>query len=272
MGKPDTSLTGASSADGPPTEHTDTQIALKAISDFLKVTTQDDLWDILVTYSQAIGMDLLSYHHHAPELAQDHANVTVRWNGFPEGWIEKHLDSKLHLTNPILNIFAGRLRPMLWSEVDSLVPLQPIQVEYVAQLRTWFKGDGFGFPVFGPSGRNGYVGIAQSDRPLDDVSPLNTNRLHWVMQSFHIRWCELILFHMPQDFSLNARELKILESLALGMSDEIICGVVSASVDSVQLSIRNILKKMGVSDRPSAILRGIGAGLIDDEKAVSRTV
>lgn len=51
--------------------------------------------------------------------------------------------------------------------------------------------------------------------------------------------------------------------MALGRSDALICGLVGAQLNSVESGIKRILKKMGVSDRPAAILRGVGCGLID---------
>jgi len=72
----------------------------------------------------------------------------------------------------------------------------------------------------------------------------------------------------PKDFTLTERELRILTSLGHGISDEVICGIVGASMDSVQQSIRKIMTKMGVSDRPSAVLRATGAGLLDPDNVI----
>lgn len=244
--------------------------ALRALENFIGSNTHDDLWDVMVTYATDIGADLLSYHHHAPHFAPDHGNVSVRIHGFPNAWVEKYRSSKLHLTDPITQIFATRMRPMKWSEVDSLVQLTPAQTEYLESLRDWMTGDGVGIPVFGPSGRSGYVGLGCSHTSFENWGRVQYHRAHWVAESFHIRWCELVLMSLPHDFTLDRKEVRILESLSRGVQDEVICGLVGAQLDSVRQSIRKIMRKMGVSDRPSAILRGIGAGLIEPKTAPTR--
>ncbi len=248
------------------------QAAHDAHEAFFNAETHDALWDELVEYAKTLGADLLSYHHHAPDFSPDDQNVSINVYGFPEGWVARYERESLHKIDPITQIFSYRVRPVRWSQIEKLVPLTPEQTQYLEDLHQWLRGDGLGFPTFGPSGRYGYVGIGRKNQSLEDWDPLTTNRLHWVLECFHLRWCELVLLNLPQDFQLDERELNVLKSMAIGMSDEIICGVVGAQVESVQRTIRAILKKMGVSDRPSAILRGIGAGLLEAETSVLRRV
>ena len=233
--------------------------------------TLDDVWRALIGYADVLDADLVSYHHHAPDFAGDAERVTLRTHGFPEDWIRHYRSKRQHLTDPITQVFATRIRPMRWSEVDRIVKLTPAQADYLASLRGWLKGDGLGLPAFGPGGRHGYVGIGRSTRSIDDWCKVTRHLLHWVVECFHLRWCELVLTNLPRDFTLTAREQAILNGLSLGMDDEVMCGLVGASLDSVQRSIRQVLRKMGVTDRPSAVLRGIGAGLLDPGTIVTGT-
>lgn len=246
----------------------DTKVALHALDQFLSADTLDALWDHFIEFADSMQMDLLSYHHQLPSFAPDHYNVTVRARGYPEDWVESYIRKKQHLTDPITQVFSTRVRPMHWSKVDQIVSLTPTQTAYLSALRSWLKGDGLGLPVFGPGGRIGYVGIGRTDRDLEDWGALRINRVHWIAQSFHLRWCEIAILNLPKDFTLSERELQVLKSLAHGISDEVICAVVGAPIDSVQQTIRTIMKKMCVSDRPSAILRGVGSGILDPDSVV----
>ncbi|MEP3655906.1 MAG: LuxR family transcriptional regulator [Litorimonas sp.] len=246
----------------------DTKVALHALDQFLNADTLDALWDRLIEFADSMKMDLLSYHHQLTSSAPGQDNVTVRARGFPEDWVESYVRKKQHLTDPITQVFSARVRPMHWSKVDQIVSLTPAQTAYLADLRSWLKGDGLGLPVFGPGGRIGYVGIGRTDRGLEDWGALQINRVHWIAQSFHVRWCEIAIFNLPKDFTLSDRELQVLKSLAHGVSDEVICAVVGAPIDSVRQTIRNVMKKMGVTDRPSAILRGVGSGILDPDSVV----
>ena len=228
----------------------------------------DALWAVFIEFANSMDMDLLSYHHQSPAFAPSHDNVVFRTHGFPDGWVDHYVQKRQHQTDPITQVFSTRVRPMLWSEVDKIVPLTPPQTAYLNDLRSWLKGDGLGLPAFGPGGRLGYIGIGRTDRNLEDLSASNLNRIHWTAQNFHMRWCEIALLQMPKDFTLTERELRILKSMGHGNSDEVICGIVGASKDSVKQSIRKIMSKMGVSDRPSAVLRGVGAGLLNPASVV----
>lgn len=249
---------------GVKSSQTETDAAMSAISAFLTAESQDELWVMLIDYIEALGANVLSYHHQLGNVSNEPSNVTIRTHGYPEGWISQFIENRQHLTDPISQIFGTRIRPMRWSEISQLVPLSKAQLECFDKFRSWCQGDGFGFPVFGPGGRFGYVGVGHGDKTLDDFGVIKVNRIQWVLQNFHIRWCEQVLMNLPHDFTLNARELKILQSISNGSSDEIICGIVGAPLDSVRISIRQMMKKMGVTDRSSAIIRGIGVGLIKD--------
>lgn len=246
----------------------DTTIALGALAAFLKAEDYDDLWSVLIDYAKAIGADLLSYHHYAPEFSPNQENVSVRTYGFPKAWIENYVDQRLYRIDPITQVFKLRTRPMKWSRVVNAVPLSPAQIDYVDSLKSWMTGDGMGLPVFGPSGRYGYISIGRKTEPIDSWGVLQSHRMHWVMESFHMRWCELILTKRPLNFTLDSKELRILEAIAIGMQDEVICGLVGAQLDSVQQSIRTMMRKMNVTDRPSAILCGVGAGLLGHDSLV----
>lgn len=266
---------GASNIDGTDsakvTDHNfgqTTEFILATLDEFTRVDTLDALWDVFIKLATYMEMDLLSYHHQGPAFGPNHVDIIARTHGFPEDWSESYFRKKQHITDPITQVFSTRVRPMLWSEVDDIVPLTPAQTDYLMDLRSWLKGDGLGLPVFGPGGRVGYVGIGRKARNLDDLSVSNLNRIHWSAQSFHMRWCEISILQMPKDFTLNEREVLILKNVGHGVSDEVICGIVGASIDSVQQSIRNIMTKMGVSDRASAVLRGVGSGLLDPESVI----
>lgn len=220
-------------------------------------------WAALLAYADTIDADLLAYHHHAPDFAPDHENLQIRTRGFPDNWVKAYIAENLHRIDPIVRAKDIRVRPVQWSQIETVLKLSPEQSSYMQRLREWMTGDGLGLPTYGPSGRAGYVGVGRATRNITDWDAAQLARLQWIAQSFHLRMCELAIQNLPNDFSLSERELTILKSMAMGMSDSIICGVVGARLHSVESSIQRIQKKMSVSDRPSAILRAIGAGLLD---------
>lgn len=241
--------------------------ALDALNKFMDSQDTEQLWQELIDYVLSVGANLLSYHHQTRDSASIHKNVTVNTYGYPDGWVDHYIKKKQHLTDPLTQVYANRIHPTRWSDLETLVSLKPKQVEYINQARKWMKGDGFGIPVYGPRARNGYIGIGHTRDTLHDWDTSKLHRLRWVMQSFHTRWCEIVLMGLPADFTLDEKDVRVLSCLSNGMSDEDISAVMSASLESVHRIIRNLFTKMGVSDKESAVLRGIGAGLIEPKTA-----
>lgn len=224
--------------------------------------TTEALWDVFKDYANTIKADLLSYHHNAPAFAPDKDGLLLLTHGFPQGWIDKYERENLHKFDPIAGLVNYRVRPIRWMEVEKQYRLTPEQQNFMAELRAWLKGDGLGVPVFGPSGRNGYVGIGSTGN-IDHWDMHFKRRIQHICGVFHLRFCELRLLTLENDFVLTKKELLILQNMALGRSDALICGLIGVQIDGVESAIARMMKKMGVSDRPSAILRGIGCGLID---------
>lgn len=229
---------------------------------FDEAKTPESLWALFLKYIQTLNADLISYHHFAHDFAPDHKNETLHTEGFPDHWVEHYVNDDLVEFDPIILTSRLRVRPFWWRDVEKYTNLTQQQKDYMKELTAWMKGDGLAIPVFGPSGRHGYFGIGCQNvsRQWDETQQ---KRLHFICESFHLRYCEIRLTSMETDFTLTEKERFILENIAFGRSDSMICGLTGMQIHSVQSAIRRILKKMQVTDRPSAILRGVGCGLIE---------
>ena len=240
--------------------------ALKALNRFCEAEDKKTLWADLLLYAKSLDADLLSYRHRVPTTAASEPLILYA-DGFPDEWVAAYKSKNYDAIDPLAQLYSYRVRPARWRDVENLRVLDARQTEFMDDLRKWLPGDGWGIPAFGPNGQSGYVGIGRRTRGVEDWDILTLNRIQWVVQNFHLRWCELHLLHSPTDFSLTPREVAVLENIALGFSDALICGVVGAGLNSVQQSVNSLMKKMGVTDRPSAIMRGVAAGIIDPKYA-----
>ena len=225
--------------------------------------TETDAFDTLVAYAKGLGADLVSYHHIAPPFSSRHENFSLLSKGFPEDWVRQYREQKLHRVDPITSFAAYQTRPVLWSQVPDRVRLTDEQHNYMTLLNSWLSpGDGLAIPAFGPSGRHGYVGIGRRT-PIDHWTPPQVRMVQAVCESFHLRFCELRLAGLDKDFELTERELRILTGMAKGWTDPMIGAQVGLRPDAVRAAMRQILEKMAVSDRPSAVLRAKALGLVE---------
>ena len=66
----------------------------------------------------------------------------------------------------------------------------------------------------------------------------------------------------PPDYSLSQRELVVLESVALGLTDKQIAHKLGISPDTVRKHVAAVRRKMGASSRTEASVRAVREGLL----------
>jgi len=137
--------------------------------------------------------------------------------------------------------------------------LTAAEEEYLTLLREADIGDGLAIPVFGPAGRDGYVGMGFSDRTQLSNSIMQT--IHTGCQMGHLRFCELIGENIVRPV-LSSREMEVLRWIVLGKSNSVISQIVGLSANTVDTYIRRIFKKLEANDRVSVSLRAMALGLV----------
>lgn len=233
----------------------------KVIAEIDVIEDYDVLWQVFTDFLKPLGANLFSYHHIPPDFASDSGRVRILSMGFSDEWVRIYREEQFHLVDPFIQRLIHSLVPFRWSEVREDGIKAEEQQRFVEVLDGWLKGDGLAIPAFGPSGRNGHFGVGHTES-IDGWTADIERAIFWACQAFHHRFCILQLTGLKQDFRLTRRQTKILQAMAQGYNDSLICGLVGARLESVQSSITRIQKKMGVIDRPSAIIRGIACGII----------
>jgi DNA-binding NarL/FixJ family response regulator len=71
-----------------------------------------------------------------------------------------------------------------------------------------------------------------------------------------------IASHTSTD-ALSARELEVLQSIAMGKSNKAVADMLHISEDTVKGHVRNILAKLGANDRTHAVMIGLKRGYLD---------
>ena len=227
-------------------------------------TAQDPeaLWGVLRDYLHSFGVTRMSYHHYSGLQGIDEPAVGIRAEGFPEPWVCQYIGEALHRIDPIPQLARLSTKPFRWSDVADLMTLSPEQQDYLERLSASGVGDGYALQLYGPAMRNGYVGLG-FDTERANLSPHDLATLHAVAQLGHLRYCALT--HPEEALGktrLTKRERVVLEWAARGKSNANIAKILGVSPHTVDTQMRRIYAKLDVTDRTSACLRGLGAGLI----------
>ena len=215
-----------------------------------------------IDFFLANGPVMMSYHHFPPPGATDFGSaITIDTYGFPTDWVARYISEKFYEVDPIPKHALSTTEPFWWSEAKDLPQLKPAEKMYLAELSNADLGDGLAIPVFGPFGRNGYIGLGFGKKSVSlTIAEIST--LQWACQLGHQKYCDLLRAKLPDDVVLSSRECEILAWVAKGKSNSVIAEIVGISSYTVDTYLRRIFVKLGVSDRVTAALRGIAVGAV----------
>lgn len=239
-----------------------TQVTLEAIEDFITklsaCDTSDEVWTQCTTFFEGHGFDKFSYHVMPLAWETTDSALSIKTDGYPQAWVNAYFERKLWQIDPIPVTALNTSLPFCWSQLSELREINDAEQAFLDELRQHVDTDGVAVQVFGPNGRNGYFGLgvhkdceAQSRRDLRVVQ--------WACQLTHHRYCDLEVFRAAP---LSRREQEVLSWVARGKSNSSIADILSISSYTVDAYMRRIYQKLGVNDRVSAAIRGLGSGLI----------
>jgi len=225
-------------------------------------THYDALWECFISNLMGFGADLIAYHHIAPPHAPDAGRIDILKYGYPKAWENFCKTEKLTGFDPLFNMAYTRTESFKWSEVLQSPHLGEKEQKFTTELNEWVKGDGYMIPLFGPSGRNGYISVGNM-ASIDDWCFEKIRSMKWLCQQFHLRYVTLRLGELPSDITLSEKDHEILKGLALGRSPESIAHAHDLSPDIVNSTLDTLVLTMGVSDLSSLMVRAQSLGLIN---------
>ena len=225
--------------------------------------TTEELWEALRAYFEASPVQKLIYLHLPPLGAPDSEMPEIRVEGVSAELAARYLEQRLYRDNPVAMQAQQRVEPVYWAEVCE-ANLTPREEAFLDEFRSVGLGHGVSLPLFGPDGRRGQGGLGFRDG-VERLEPSVLNEYWQVFELAHLRFCALILPTLGPPPKLSRREAEVLGWVARGKSNALIGDILGISGATVDAHLRRIFLKLGVFDRISAAVRGIGSGLIHAE-------
>ena len=220
----------------------------------------DELWAASMAVFAEFGISSASYHHFPPPGAEDGGKIRLYAKGFPDNWVQDYIARRLYLVDPIPGASKSTTTPFFWRDAIEMEKLTGPERDYIDWLKAQGIEDGLAIRVFGPNGRDGMVGLGfGAARP--DLSKSQIRELQGICQIGHMVYIQLTQRQVP-DVPLTKREREVLEWVAKGKSNSVIGDIMGISTHTVDAYLRRIYQKLGVTDRISASVRGVGMGLV----------
>lgn len=178
-------------------------------------------------------------------------------NNMADAWSQAYPE-RLRYEDPLPELALRLCRPVRWSEARAIEPPGRQEGAFYAFLSGLGFEEGLALPTYGPGARTGFVGLpAAPDARTDDETAA---AVHAVAQMSFLRYCELIDAQEPIDVRLSERELDVVYWIAMGKSNSVIAEILGISAETVDSYVRRAFRKLGVSDRTSAVLHSVLAG------------
>ena len=239
-----------------------------------RVTRLDDLWKRLVAFARECGVARIGYHHLPPPGAPDGGQPRIENDGFPAPLLAQYLAARTSGIAVMAQALQNSVRPVYLEDLDMMAPAGTRERAHLDAYRAAGVTNGLGLQAFGPKGRNGIFAIDLA-ADVRRLAPEAMARLRWACQAMHLRYCELLLRELGEVPVLSSREVEVLTWVAHGKTNALIGEILGISAHTVDAHLRRVYLKLGVTDRISAALRGLGFGLISldppDRPAVTRS-
>lgn len=233
------------------------------------------LWELLLDLAKENGIERLSYQHYGvvPRWGENaeprHEIITVSPTetlhiaayGISKELVDQYVREKLYLIDPIPELAQKIADPFFWSDVESIGKVAGMKAKMPDALAKARAGDGLAIQVFGPGQRDGFFGLGFGENP-PDLSPQEIRQTQCVLQLVHIRYCGFVIGELGNRPSLSPREREVLEWIAKGKSNSVIADILGLSYHTIDTMVRRIFQKLGVNDRVTAAIKGVGAGLV----------
>ncbi len=230
---------------------------LKAVDD---APTLRLVWGAALAYARTEGFVRLAY----VSLPQGRPGELAFVEGYRTADAAAYARERLWETDPVVRVALRGADPFRWWDAPVHAVLTPAEAAQLARGRAHI-GEGFAFGVFGPEGRNGFCALGYDPGPADAAAAPALGRIHILRaacQIAHLRSLRLADGPTAEAPALSAREREVLQWIARGKSNAAIAAILGCSVHTVDTHVRRIFAKLDVSDRITAVVRAVGAGIV----------
>jgi DNA-binding CsgD family transcriptional regulator len=114
-------------------------------------------------------------------------------------------------------------------------------------------------PIFAARGTTAYFGVGSNREPLA-LDQSDELEVQYACNHAHNMFIDIRAARARPSAALSNREREVLGWVARGKSNGVIAEIRGISYHTVDTLIRRVFAKLGVADRISAAIKGIGAG------------
>jgi len=184
--------------------------------------------------------------------------VSIPWSEFPPGYLDIYKAKEWDKIDPVVQQLQTTRTPFRWTEACR--GLSPTQRNFFEQCRELRVHSGMTIPIHGP-GREVDL-ISLSLREKSGTSPERTTYVYMLAVQYWLKYCELVDGREADPTGLTGQEIECLRWCKEGKTNWEIGEILGISQKTVEFHVGNTMKKLGASNRITAVIMGIKSGII----------
>lgn len=229
------------------------------IDEFIAATntaaSQTEAMRLFVSALGELGYDRFLY----ASLRGPGSDMPALVRNYPDDWMRIYEALDYRVNDPV-RLRVGHCRsPFTWATVMR-GKLTRGQRQLMEEANEAGLKDGIAVPIYLPRGDVVGFGIASSGGGADPAA--NLTHLYVLALQFHTVWSALGAPQAAAVPKLTGREVEVLKWCAQGKSNWAIGEIMAISEHGVHYHLRNILRKLQVDSRTTAVVKAYHLGLI----------
>lgn len=220
---------------------------------FEQVTTAQEAFAVTCRLAIELGFEHVI---HAP--VRNHPDAIKNWAAttYPDSWQEIYQAKGYLSRNPVRQRTEISSVPFLWSSLEKELPKRDREIFF--DCRACGMRDGYVVPVHGAWGQAVAIGFACQS--LDAIANPGRTALQLLAYKLHHLFDQM---HPQAEVRITRRERQVLLLLAQGHQNPEIADKLHVSDHSVEWHLRNIYRKLSVTNRTAAVVKAIQSGLLE---------
>lgn len=193
--------------------------------------------------------------------ARNRRLVSIPWNHFPSGYSYNYVSHGWDKIDPILEHIQAAHRPFHWRDACARMSLKPIQTRFLNECRELGVHSGLTIPLHGPGADVDLISLSLRDEKETDDSRMHV--VYALTTQYRLRLGE-IAGEVPEETGepLTPKELECLCWCKEGKTNWEIGEILNLSEKTVEFHLSNTIRKLGASNRITAVVKGLQSGII----------
>jgi len=192
--------------------------------------------------------------------ARDRRLVSIAWHRLPASYVTHYNALEWDKIDPVVQRIHSTRRPFRWSDINTTADLAGRQKIFLEECRELGVHSGITIPLHGPGTEVDLISLSLRDQKGLDID--RTSILYAASAQYRMRYGQLTDKPMTDVPRLTAKELECLRWCKEGKTNWEIGEIISTSEKTVEFHLSNAIRKLGASNRITAVVIGIRFGLI----------